>query len=96
MDDFGTGNSTFSNLKHVDIDVLKIDRSFLCDIEKNLKSREMVHGIIDLAKRIGVSVVCEGVELQEQVEILKGMQCDLIQGYVYGKPMPKSEFEQQI
>ncbi len=96
MDDFGTGSSTFSNLKHVDIDVLKIDRSFLCDIETNLKSKEMVHGIIDLAKRIGVSVVCEGVEVQEQVEILKGMRCDLIQGYVYAKPMPKSEFEQQI
>ena len=96
MDDFGTGSSTFSNLKHVDIDVLKIDRSFLCDIETNSKSKEMVHGIIDLAKRIGVSVVCEGVELQEQVEILKEMKCDIIQGYVYSRPLPRAEFEEWI
>lgn len=96
MDDFGTGNSTFSNLKHVDIDVLKIDRSFLWDIEHNSKSKEMVHGIIDLAKRIGVLVVCEGVESIEQVEILKQMGCDLIQGYVYSKPIPRTEFEKII
>ncbi len=96
MDDFGTGSSTFSNLKQVDIDILKIDRSFLCDIETNFKSKELVHGIIDLAKRIGVAVVCEGVEVQEQVKILKEMRCDLIQGYVYAKPMPRSEFEDKI
>lgn len=96
MDDFGTGSSTFSNLKHVDIDILKIDRSFLCDIETNSKSKEMVHGIINLAKRIGVSVVCEGVEVQEQVEILKEMKCDIIQGYVYSRPLPRAEFEEWI
>ena len=96
MDDFGTGSSTFSNLKHVDIDVLKIDRSFLCDIETNFKSKEMVHGIIELAKRIGISVVCEGVEVQEQVEILKKMKCDFIQGYVYSKPLPRPQFEEWI
>ncbi|WP_235069714.1 EAL domain-containing protein [Turicibacter sp. TJ11] len=96
MDDFGTGSSTFSNLKHVDIDVLKIDRSFLCDIETNFKSKEMVHGIIELAKRIGISVVCEGVEVQEQVEILKEMKCDFIQGYVYSKPLPRPQFEEWI
>lgn len=49
-----------------------------------------------LAKRIGVAVVCEGVEVQEQVKILKEMRCDLIQGYVYAKPMPRSEFEDKI
>lgn len=96
MDDFGTGNSTFSNLKNVEIDVLKVDRSFSLDIESNSKSKEMLRCIIQLAKRIGLSVVCEGIETEEQVQILKEMDCDLIQGYYYAKPMPKSQFEQFI
>ena len=56
----------------------------------------MAHGVIDLAKRIGVLVVCEGVECLELVEILKQMGCHLIQGYIYAKPIPRADFENTI
>ncbi|RDY28567.1 EAL domain-containing protein [Romboutsia weinsteinii] len=96
MDDFGTGNSTLSNLKLVDIDILKIDRTLVSDIENDLKSKEMVATIIELSKKLGLEVVCEGVENLEQVQILKHTKCDIIQGFVFARPVDSLEFEHMI
>lgn len=93
MDDFGTGNSNLSNLKELDIDVIKIDRSFSLDITDNKKSEQLVNLIIELSKNFGYKVVAEGIESKDQVEILKDMDCDLIQGYVFSRPVPIEEFE---
>ncbi|MGL5330851.1 MAG: bifunctional diguanylate cyclase/phosphodiesterase [Peptostreptococcaceae bacterium] len=93
MDDFGTGTSTLSNLKNIYIDTLKIDRSLLIDIEKEKKNEYMIESIIELSKKLGYKVVCEGIESQEQVDILKTMECDMIQGYVFYKPMNSKDLE---
>lgn len=96
LDDFGTGTSSFRSLKVVDIDVIKIDRMFLIDIETNPKSRAMVQSMINLSKELGCQVVCEGVEHKEQVKMLREMGCDMIQGFVYFKPLPKDEVEKHF
>lgn len=93
MDDFGVGNSTLSNLKIVNIDTLKIDRSLLVDIENSEKCKNVVISIIDLSKKLGLDVVCEGVENEEQVNILRRTKCSIVQGYVYSKPVEKEIFE---
>ncbi|RDY27383.1 EAL domain-containing protein [Romboutsia weinsteinii] len=93
MDDFGTGNSNFSNLKNIPIDTLKIDRSLLLDIEESSKAKLMVKSIIDLCKALNLNIVCEGVENISQVYILKEIGVDIIQGYVYSKPISFEEYK---
>ena len=93
MDDFGTGTSTLSNLKLIDIDILKLDRSMIIDLEENKKTFIFVKTIIRLAKKFNFKVVCEGVENNKQVNILKQFNCDMIQGYVYFKPLEFFEFK---
>lgn len=93
MDDFGVGNSNISNLKDIPIDILKIDRSILIDIETNIKSKVVVESILNICKHLGLDVVGEGVENMNQVEILKTMGCRVIQGYVFYKPLNKSKYK---
>lgn len=90
LDDFGTGYSSLNYLTKLPIDVLKIDRSFVTDLNKNLKSRCIVENIINLSHQLGIDVVAEGVEEKEQVDYLKNILCDIIQGYYFSKPR---EFE---
>lgn len=92
LDDFGFAYSSLSMLKEFAVDTLKMDRSFF--INENDKSRKIVGSIIQLAHCLDMDVVAEGIEEKEQVEMLKEMGCDLIQGYVYSKPLPVDEFEQ--
>ena len=92
MDDFGTGYSSLSYLKKIPFDTIKIDKSFIDDLEQP-KEREFVRLIIDIAKNLNLEVVAEGVEMHEQLEILKGMGCDIYQGYLCSKPLPAKEFE---
>lgn len=96
MDDFGVGFSNFNNLKILPIDVIKIDKSFIDNIEEDVKSREIAKFMIEFSKEIGLEVVAEGVDNQKQVDILKKFKCDTIQGFYYSKPLPRQEFEKFI
>jgi diguanylate cyclase (GGDEF)-like protein len=86
LDDFGTGYSSLNYLTKLPIDVLKIDRSFVMELANSIKSRCIVVNIINLSHELGICVIAEGVEELEQVEYLKGIYCDSVQGYYFSKP----------
>lgn len=88
LDDFGTGYSSLSYLKILPIDVLKIDKSFIDGISIDKKSEYIIEKIVDLSHCLDIVVVAEGVETKKQVEYLKSIKCDIIQGYYYSKPKP--------
>lgn len=92
LDDFGVGYSSFSHIKVLPIDVIKIDRSLLLDIDKNSKSQQIVKTMIILAHSLNMGIICEGIEEKGQVEILKLLNCDNIQGYYYSRPLEKGSF----
>jgi diguanylate cyclase (GGDEF)-like protein len=92
IDDFGTGYSSFSNLRHYPLDELKIDRSFLKDIPNNTDDAAIVGAIIAMAHGLGMGVVAEGIEKEEQLEFLRDRDCDEYQGFLSSKPILASEF----
>jgi len=92
MDDFGSGYSSLNILKDVPFDVLKIDKDFFDETFISDASSIILRKIFEMAKELGIDVICEGVETKEQVEMLKGFGCHAVQGYYYGKPMPIDEF----
>ncbi len=96
IDDFGTGYSSFSYIKRFAIDKLKIDRAFVMDIPGDEDDVAIVEAIIAMAKRLKIKVVAEGVETNEQMELLKKAGCDYMQGYLLGKPMPKDEVTKRL
>ena len=96
MDDFGTGYSSLNMITTIPIDVLKIDMKFIRNMNKADKSRKLVELVMDIAKFLKVPAVAEGVEDETQLEALKGMGCEIIQGYYFSKPVPADEFEQFI
>ncbi len=91
IDDFGTGYSNLSYLKRFAVDKLKIDQSFVQDMENDSDNYALVRAIIQLAHSLGLSVTAEGVETEQQVQILTRLQCDEFQGYYFAKPMPADE-----
>ncbi|MGL5086462.1 MAG: putative bifunctional diguanylate cyclase/phosphodiesterase, partial [Clostridium sp.] len=93
LDDFGTGYSSFNYIKTLPIDVVKIDRSLLINIEADSKAKSIVETMIKLCHNLDLKVVCEGVEELAQVEILENINCDYIQGYYFSKPLQKLEFD---
>jgi diguanylate cyclase (GGDEF)-like protein len=92
VDDFGTGYSSLSYLKRFPLDKLKIDRSFVQDLDTNTASAEIVGAIIAMAHTLGLSVVAEGVETADQLDKLSGLGCDEIQGFYYSRPVPPDTF----
>jgi diguanylate cyclase (GGDEF)-like protein len=96
LDDFGTGFSTLSNLMRLPIDALKIDRSFVRCIETEDHARAVIAAVIGIAYRLGLTVVAEGVEHQAQASFLLGERCQVLQGYLHGKPMPREEIEARL
>lgn len=92
MDDFGTGYSSLSYLNRLPLDEIKIDRSFVCALERNDQDREMVVTILNLAKILNLNIVAEGVETIEQLDFLLSHDCHVFQGYFYSKPLPKEQF----
>lgn len=96
VDDFGTGYSGLSYLKRFAIDKLKIDQSFIRDIPASADSITIVSAIIAMAKEIGINVLAEGVETEEQLEFLRKKGCNYIQGYYFSKPVDVSAFTQLL
>jgi len=93
VDDFGTGFSALSYLKNYPVNTVKIDRSFIMDLPGDKESEVLVRAIIAMAHGLRLEVVAEGVETAEQWEFLRSLDCDFVQGYYFGKPMPKAEFD---
>jgi EAL domain-containing protein (putative c-di-GMP-specific phosphodiesterase class I) len=96
MDDFGTGCSSLSNLKNLPIDQLKIDRSFVSGISIDSSDTVLVQTIIAMANSLGLEIIAEGVETEAQRLFLEQHDCQLCQGYLFGKPMPIEAFETVI
>lgn len=93
MDDFGAGYSSLNSLKELSIDVLKIDADFFRGVDSVDRGMLIVSKVIDLAKKLDMKIVAEGIESREQVDFLTAQECDLIQGYYFAKPMSIEEFE---
>ena len=95
MDDFGSGYSSLSLLREMPVDVLKLDKGFLDGCHGNEKAdrdKRIIYHIISMAKDLQITVLAEGVETEQQKEFLKALNCDMIQGYYYAKPMPADRF----
>lgn len=96
IDDYGTGYSSLSRLRRLPVSELKIDQSFIKEMVTNKDDEAVVHSTIELAHNLGLTVVAEGVETQGALDLLGGMDCDVIQGYLIGKPVPHHEFEKLL
>lgn len=96
LDDFGTGYSSLNYLRNLPVNTLKIDKSFIDKIQESDKDRIMVRAIIDIAQANGMKIVAEGVEKEDQLEILREMKCDAIQGYLISRPLPLDKIEEQV
>ena len=92
MDDFGSGYSSLNMLTSLPIDALKLDMKFIRNICENKKDSRLVEIMIQIARLLEVPVIAEGVETKEQMELLKSIGCDIIQGYYFSKPLPPEEF----
>jgi EAL domain-containing protein (putative c-di-GMP-specific phosphodiesterase class I) len=92
IDDFGTGYSSFSHLHRLPIDIMKIDRSFISVMRDSPKNYQIVNSLCGLARSLGMEVVAEGIEKQEEHLLLQQMGADRAQGYYYSKPLPEAEF----
>lgn len=92
IDDFGIGHSTFAYLQHIPATELKIDKSFVLEMHRDDRTRQLVHSMIELAQNLDLEVVAEGVESSETLQDLVDLGCDYAQGYFVGRPQPASEF----
>lgn len=95
LDDFGSGYSSFSSIKELPIDVLKIDKGFMVEDQNEGRSKQIVKNIVNMAKELDIQVVCEGVETEDQFVFLKKIECDMAQGFLRAKPMPSEEFDER-
>lgn len=93
LDDFGTGFSSLSYLKDLPIDTLKIDKSFVDTAIKDKATNIITESVVDMVNKLGLETIAEGVEDQSQYEFLKRINCDIVQGFLMGKPMSRADFE---
>ena len=96
MDDFGTGYSSLGMISRLPLDALKLDMTFVRNAFSGNGDTRMIELIIDIAEYLGVPTIAEGVETREQMEALKVMGCDYVQGYYFSKPIPKNDFVEFI
>ncbi len=96
MDDFGSGYSSLGLLKNIPVDVLKIDRSFFDKSMDSKRAVTVIGSVMEMAKRLDIKTVAEGVETKEQVDMLSSIGCDMVQGYYFARPMPYEEFSQKL
>lgn len=96
VDDFGTGYSSLAYLKRLPLDQLKVDRAFVRDILVDLSSRAIARAIVNLSQAMGISVMAEGVETQEQLDLLISMGCHAYQGFFFSRPVPIEDFEEML
>lgn len=96
IDDFGTGYSSLNLLKDLPVDIIKIDKSFLDETESSETSKIIIRKTVELTQELDMTVVCEGVETEDQADYLRGIRCDVAQGYLYARPMPMNDFETML
>ncbi len=96
LDDFGTGHSSITHLQHFDLDGIKLPGSFVKDIAKDQRCRAIVRSLISLAHDLGLAVIAEGVEHQEQLDFLRDLECEYVQGFLFSRPMSASDFQQLL
>ena len=92
LDDFGTGYSSFAHIQRLPISALKIDRSFVSGVQKNLDDATIVKAMINLAHSLNMEVIAEGAETVEQVDFLREHECDQVQGYYFSRPISYDDF----
>ena len=96
LDDFGTGYSSLSYFGKLEMDWLKLDRSFLLEAMENQRSKTMYSSVVRMAHDTGVQVVSEGIETQEQLDYVKGIEVDVLQGYILSKPINTADITQLL
>ena len=96
VDDFGTGYSSLGYLQRFPVDEIKIDRSFVIDVDSKAGNQALVSAIVGLGRALGLSVVAEGVETDAQAARLRHLGCDVLQGFLYARPMPADQFTAYI
>lgn len=96
LDDFGTGYSSLNHIREIPFDVIKVDQSFVKDLAEDTYSQSFIKMVSELADTIGVSICVEGIETKAQYKVLEGMKVRLIQGYYFGRPMPRYLFEEKF
>ena len=96
IDDFGAGYSSLGVFEQIPASVIKLDRSFLLNQEDRDRQVKIMRGIVKLTKELEAQVVCEGVENENDVELMKEIGAYVAQGYFYSKPIPENEFEQKL
>lgn len=96
IDDFGSGYSSLGILRKMNFDVIKLDRSFLWDYENEDRSKSIIKNMIELSRDLESTVVAEGVEREEDVEFLRGIDCDVAQGFYFAKPMIHHDFTELL
>ena len=96
IDDFGTGYSSLSYLNKIPANLLKIDKSFIDRINSSESSKQYVAAMISMGHIMGLDVISEGVEETEQIEALRSIGCDLIQGYIWGRPLSANDAEKLV
>ena len=96
LDDFGTGFSSMSYLQHLPLDILKIDRSFVADVETNPRNASICRALLSLGHSMGLTIIAEGVETPGQLDWLAAHGCDQVQGYLLGRPAPLEKIIAQL
>ena len=96
MDDFGSGYSSLNTLKDIPVDVLKIDMKFMEDFESSKKAASILTSVVRMAKWINIAIIAEGVERKIQIDFLRSIGCDHVQGYYFARPLPMNEFEELL
>ena len=95
LDDFGTGYSSLNHIREIPFDVIKVDQSFIKDLEKDDYAKSFIKMVAELAEAIGVNLCVEGVETESQYEMLSNMRVNLVQGYYFDRPMQLKAFEEK-